>query len=57
MKILQNAGHFPVETPGIQQLESECINFIENGIQSVQPMIAAVAIKHDIPLLHNDKDG
>jgi alpha-beta hydrolase superfamily lysophospholipase len=32
IKILENAGHFPVESPGLQQLETACINFIENGM-------------------------
>ncbi len=33
IKILENAGHFPVESPGLHQLEIECIHFIKKGIQ------------------------
>jgi alpha-beta hydrolase superfamily lysophospholipase len=33
LRMLENAGHFPIESPGLQQLEEESINFIENGIQ------------------------
>ncbi len=28
--ILENAGHFPIESPGLQQLEKACIEFISN---------------------------
>lgn len=28
--LLENAGHFPIETPGLQQLEKACIDFISN---------------------------
>jgi len=34
LQMLKNAGHFPIETPGLQQLETEFINFIQNGIQT-----------------------
>ena len=34
LKMLENAGHFPIESPGLKQLEQECINFIQNGIQA-----------------------
>lgn len=33
LTILENAGHFPIESPGLQQLEVECIDFIKNGLQ------------------------
>jgi alpha-beta hydrolase superfamily lysophospholipase len=32
LRMLENAGHFPIESPGLQQLEEESINFIKNGI-------------------------
>ena len=28
IKILSNAGHFPIETPGLQQLEEMSIDFL-----------------------------
>ena len=34
LQMLENAGHFPIESPGVQQLEIELLSFIENGIQS-----------------------
>ncbi len=36
LKMLKNAGHFPIESPGLQQLEIELLSFIENGIQSTK---------------------
>jgi len=35
LRMLENAGHFPIELPGLQQLETELLNFIKNGIQSI----------------------
>jgi alpha-beta hydrolase superfamily lysophospholipase len=32
LKMLENAGHFPIELPGLKQLEIELLSFIENGI-------------------------
>ncbi|MGM5487804.1 MAG: alpha/beta hydrolase [Nanobdellota archaeon] len=32
LQMLKNAGHFPIESPGLQQLEKELLSFIENGI-------------------------
>lgn len=34
LRMLENAGHFPIESPGLQQLETECIELIKNGIQA-----------------------
>jgi ubiquinone/menaquinone biosynthesis C-methylase UbiE len=31
-EMLENAGHFPIESPGLKKLEIELISFIENGI-------------------------
>lgn len=31
LRMLENAGHFPIESPGLQQLEIEVLKFIENG--------------------------
>jgi alpha-beta hydrolase superfamily lysophospholipase len=32
LTMLGNAGHFPIESPGLQQLEAECVNFISRGL-------------------------
>jgi alpha-beta hydrolase superfamily lysophospholipase len=32
LQMLENAGHFPIESPGLQQLERELVSFIENGV-------------------------
>ena len=34
LRMLENAGHFPIESPGLQQLEAECVDLIKNGIQA-----------------------
>jgi alpha-beta hydrolase superfamily lysophospholipase len=39
LRILENAGHFPIESPGLQQLETELLSFIKNGIQSSEKLI------------------
>lgn len=34
--ILKNAGHFPIELPGLNQLEVACIDFIVKGLVLIQ---------------------
>lgn len=34
LRMLENAGHFPIESPGLEQLETECIELIRSGIQN-----------------------